>query len=319
LSRDDWTTRMIASRGGFARSLSLRSDPHPFLLTDLDGTLLAGEEGLDIETFQRLVRLFADRGGEVVLATARPPHDVVRLLEPIGASCAAICSNGGLHINCRDGQVHEVRCETRLTTAEAALAVGSLRSVAPALGLMLFTSSTHNFEIRVIPGRPPGGDDPEETLLALADQRPRRRFSELSSRLLADLRSVAILAPAAEANGICQRLQRQAPSLQWLRYGETRLPGTPACTWIEACPSSMNKAAAARRLMRRGAFVIVAGNAANDLAMLRMAHLSLCPNDAEADVRLVADQVLDAPGGTPFLKALLHALSSRIPQAALDS
>jgi hydroxymethylpyrimidine pyrophosphatase-like HAD family hydrolase len=281
----------------------------PLLFTDLDGTLITGRDALSRREFSELVSLLGRYGGEVIVATARPPHDVLRLLGPKTPRFDVICSDGGVEFECYHGRIEAIRHESHLSLADAMRASTALGHAVPNVDLLFFAGSAHQFEVRILRREQRSSLAPDRILALLGDERPQRVYPTEENSLFACIRSVAALIDTATAEAMAEKVVGRWPGLQWLIYPETRLPDAPSRSWVEAAPLGMSKGATASRIAETASLVMVAGNAANDLPLFEIADVSFCPSDAEPVARSAADHILAAAGGTPFLVALRETAS----------
>ena len=107
----------------------VRGGPGIFRLiaSDLDGTLLRSDGGVSARTRAAFAAVRA-AGLEVVLASARPPHWLDEIAADVGAGDVAICCNGAVVRDLREGRtLHHFA----LPSAIGEHVVRALRAVAP--------------------------------------------------------------------------------------------------------------------------------------------------------------------------------------------
>jgi HAD superfamily hydrolase (TIGR01484 family) len=284
--------------------------PAPLLLADLDGTLLDQSGVLDSQAFDALVGVVHERGGQVVIATARPPHDVARLLGQTRENFLAICSDGALVVECRDGAIVSVTDERFLSRSVAVDAVSSLQEAVTDSPVLAFGGSADGFVIRISARSEGDARRIKAIMELLGDERPVEVHATAASAVNMCVRALALLGSEEALTLARNHLGASAPGRQVLYYRETRLR-VRDLWWLDVIADGVSKGAAARRVCdswTRGPIVAV-GNAANDVSLFRAAHLSLCPSDADDIARGAVNQVLDAPGGPQFITAICNELS----------
>src|SRR5690606_26353142 len=105
-------------------------DPLPRLVaTDLDGTLLRSDGTLSPRTRDTLAAV-EERGTEVVFVTGRPPRWMTSLVDHVGRHGLAVCSNGALLVDLRNGTYLR---QTLLTSALLAEIVDVLTKEIPSV------------------------------------------------------------------------------------------------------------------------------------------------------------------------------------------
>lgn len=285
------------------------------VVADLDGTLFDGV-GTPPSNLGQLFDALDDEEMLVVPATSRSPHNVRAVLGDLAVNRHAICSDGAITLRITAG-VPEVIDEVLLSDMDATriLSVADeIASKARAL-LLLFSGSSSEFRIYLVRKR---GQSPAmiQDLLHLVDD--GRPFEAIDPADLRDvtsahrMRAISCFGDRDEIHaGTALARARIPESASVYAYDETRALGIGRA-WLDVAHRSAVKAAAVRHLCdaltpRR---VIVCGNGVNDVEMLSLADLSICPRDATPEVRRIATIVSEQGGGAPFVDDLLGMLAS---------
>ena len=255
-----------------------RAEEVVVVATDLDGTLLRSDRTISARTADAMAG--ADAAGiRVVWASARARHSIDELAASCGFRGTAIGANGAVVLDLADGSPNIVA--TRSVPAETVASVKTfVRSLVPGVafatvGATRFVAEAGYAELCVFADHHRQPHEMELSDLGLSiDVEPTvkivARHRDTTSEDLYDL------VAAAGLNGV-----------------ELTHSGAP---YIEMSASGVSKASALQELCEQWGVspdsVAAVGDARNDLPMLAWAGTALCPSNAAAPVRAVADRVL---------------------------
>jgi len=105
---------------------------------DLDGTLLRSDKTISVRTL-RALREAESAGVTLVVVSARGPRGVREVVDPIGLTGAAICSNGAIVIDLPKGSIRRIRA------FESDVAVGLVHALRRRLPGVLFAVEREAF------------------------------------------------------------------------------------------------------------------------------------------------------------------------------
>jgi hydroxymethylpyrimidine pyrophosphatase-like HAD family hydrolase len=290
----------------------------PFVFADLDGTLMARGEPLELLATAELLKGVQERGGVFVPVSARPVPIIATLFQPFSPVVLAIGNGGALIARIGQGNLVETLKESTLDLSSnlsllEAFADWSERGLGY---LFVFRGSDAEFEVEATG---PMDDLSDESLHLIVGSRP---FSALPhSFCVAPLSNLRPLGISFLAHTNSDTLARMASGVSALDtelpedwrisiYPEFRIPGW---TWLEIFSKSANKGDACAEMIRLlkserrngGGFEVIAlGDAIDDLPMFRLATRSYCPSDAASEVRDAASQVISESAGPNFVKAI---------------
>ena len=255
-----------------------RAEEVVVVATDLDGTLLRSDRTISARTADAMAG--ADAAGiRVVWASARARHSIDELAASCGFRGTAIGANGAVVLDLADGTPNIVA--TRSVPAETVASVKTfVRSLVPGVafatvGATRFVAEAGYAELCVFADHHRQPHEMELSDLGLSidvEQTVKivARHRDTTSEDLYDL------VAAAGLNGV-----------------ELTHSGAP---YIEMSASGVSKASALQELCEQWGVspdsVAAVGDARNDLPMLAWAGTALCPSNAAAPVRAVADRVL---------------------------
>lgn len=286
------------------------------IVSDLDGTALDPGGRLSLG-FESVVEDFAELGYAFAVATARCPHDVERIFASSPANFIAMCSDGALVCEFLDSRFTDVMHESFLSADDVVAVANALLASSHRVDLIAFCGSAHDFEV-VHASRDNRYEAARILREELEDLRPSRLVSEDEWRerlQSSDVRALSVLERTQPLQGLAHELRDFAPHLKTLFYVEDR---KSTHSWIDVVSASTSKEQAipmARRELgiAEDAKLVVLGNGENDLGMMRIADLALCPAGSAACVQEQADVVIDAECGGSFLnRALEHIRASSI-------
>ena len=178
------------------------------IVTDLDGTLLAGKSILPEENIRALRRAM-DAGVKVVLASGRMLEATLPIAEAIGVNAPLSLSNGAMTYDLATGRVlraHTIPRETGLRVLREIEARGVYVHAFPGKGYYLDTRChwTDYYENKIgVKGTPVG-----------------RRLSEW---LESDLFKLLCIGEAAQLDDLAAQLRPMFPELNFVKSGEYHL------------------------------------------------------------------------------------------------
>lgn len=273
------------------------------LCVDLDGTVLAEDGVVPQAELDELLALLPARS-EMVVMTARPVQDVARLFTGVEGEVMVWASDGAVRAKVASGDITELGDEAVLDREVVRATVNQLLTHTLRPEVLVFSTSASGFEI--VAHDPRAREAARRHLQRWRDARPLRyvpapegieSFLERS-----DVRAVACLGETAAIEQVAHDHDRVVAA-QYLLYAESREPGL---SWFDIVGPTVSKAGgvAVLRSMFPGSRVIAAGNAQNDVAMLRAADVGICPVDAEPAARKAASDPTHAAAGAPLVSAL---------------
>ena len=259
----------------FADHGSLDAQPDPasvrLLATDLDGTLFGPDHTVSDET-TRALRLAADHGVEIVVATGRSHWSAVPRLEHLECIRWIICSNGATVF---DTAAREVVLRRALTTDQSVAVIDGLLDEFPSVGFAWESPDGIFHTDRWVANRRAAGGKFGVT------QRPTRQ-------LRVDAEAIVKLMAAHD----------ELTEYAWLDAVSPHVPdelsvSTSGAAFVEVTGPNANKGDAVRLLCEelgvdRGA-TIAFGDHANDLGMLRWAGTGYAMGGADRRIRAAAD------------------------------
>lgn len=278
------------------------------VVADIDGTLASRETDV-APSLIRLSDFCRDRGWKFIVATSRPPHAVPTPTQLDGCS-AGLFFDGGLVAIPNEAGLWEPSHEFPLDESDAQRASEVLRHAGASPLLLLGAAA--DFDVVCDPAYLGS----ESCQLLRSRYLLGRRLRPSTAWSFADVRSVSCFVRRRQLEDLTKAVSTSGLSASSLvrSYMETR--GSEDYGWVEVS-SAITKADAVAHVLAsfdwRSVFLIGLGNGENDLGLLEMSDLSLCPADAVEDVRRAATVVGSAPGGTEFVAEVLQILESRKP------
>lgn len=261
--------------------------------TDLDGTLLRPDRTVSPRA-ARAMTAARSVGVEVVWATARARHSVHEFARSCGFRGIALCANGAVVVDLADGTPRIVST-VAIDDDAAAAAIDRVRTAVP--GVVFAAVGPSRFV----------AEDGYAALTVFADHHrdPVTMDRAGGAYPWLDQPCVKIVArhPTIPSEDVYASVA--AAGIDGVEITHSGAP------YVEMSASGVSKASALAALCAdRGidaAEVAAAGDARNDLAMLRWVGTALCPENAIDEVRAVADRVLpgnDADGIASYLEEL---------------
>jgi Cof subfamily protein (haloacid dehalogenase superfamily) len=237
--------------------------------TDLDGTIVHDDTPPSPRTVAALQRV-TERGGALVIVTARPPRYVAHLLGALDHHGLVICANGAVVYDLATEQVVRDRSLAPSTAFEI---VERLRAEIPGIA---FAAETHSGFTRE-PHFVWGWSDPGSARTAAAEHFVDEPVTKLLVRH-PDLMPDEVIAAARRAVGdLAVHHDSGEPGML-----ELSAPGVSKATALEELTSDLGIAPDE---------VVAFGDMPNDVPMLTWAGIGVAVANAHADVLAVADAV----------------------------
>jgi Cof subfamily protein (haloacid dehalogenase superfamily) len=232
-------------------------------VSDLDGTLLASDAS--VSDFTRRVIAAVAGSHEVVLATGRPPRLVNGFAEAFPSVTSVVCANGAFHLDLHSGAITQLGT---ITEPDAHQIVRMILAAQPSARFAVETVAGHRREFGYrsyydVPHRMKGTIDEildggvGKILIHLDEPVNGKRATELSARV-----------------------------------GELGVVTVSNPTFYEVAPPGISKASGVAALDLAGETVAY-GDMPNDIALLEWADLGVAVANADEQVRLTAQCVLD--------------------------
>ncbi|MGE5551935.1 MAG: Cof-type HAD-IIB family hydrolase [Bacteroidota bacterium] len=268
------------------------SDIFKLAFIDLDGTLL-DPRGLVTPRARAALVSLAARGVTVVLATGRPPRLVRRFQDELGLAGPAICYNGGLVVDFKEGVT---RHDCRIPGPEARSALDVLRRE-NVCNLLCEADDCLTGELT-------------DEMLAAAQRDGWGLRGDLSM-------DRACASGVHKLIGICPPGMR--PRIE--RALESALPGrltlvgsAPGTDWLEILPAGVSKAAAAEVLAGilgiDLAEAMAFGDAENDAALLARVGLGVAMANGDDWAKAAARRLAPPNGEEGFARAVEELLAA---------
>jgi HAD superfamily hydrolase (TIGR01484 family) len=269
-------------------AVSRTSFPYRLIATDLDGTLLRGDDTVSARTREALATASA-AGAAHIIVTGRAVAWTRHILDDLGYDGLAVCSQGAQVYHAGE---HRLLTSLTLDRQLAGLALSKIEAETGPLALAAGRDGLDG-EVLIGPGyRPQGGalravmiDDPAELWTS-----PINKVYIQHSGLTDDELAVT----ARELTGGLVDVVMAGPGV------------------VEMLPLGLSKSTglslAARRLGVKAAETIAFGDMPNDLTMFRWARYGVAMANAHDDLKAVADEVTasnDDDGIAEVLERLL--------------
>ncbi|MGU3435827.1 HAD family hydrolase [Actinomycetes bacterium M1A6_2h] len=267
--------------------------------TDLDGTLLRSDRTISPNT-ARAMASARDAGIEVVWATARARHSVHEFARSSGFRGKAICANGAVILDLADG-TPKIDTVWPISLPDAADAIDAVRQLVPditfaTVGPTRFIAESQYAALSVFSDH---HRDPATMATVPTDRPPACPLGPLGE----DVVKIVARHPTIPAPDVFAVLAAAGVPKVELTHS-----GAP---YVEMSAEGINKAwalqmvAMGKGLTRRQ--LAAAGDARNDLDMLRFAGTAVCPSNAIPEVIAVCTRVLpsnDEDGVAGYLDEL---------------
>ena len=283
------------------------------LVTDLDGTYF--DKGGQIpEPAEELAAVLKSREIEFIVATSRSPNSVPVLLRHLASPYYAICSDGATTIEV-DQTKWGVIAEENLDSALGLDIAEFMSDCKLPSEVFLFAPARLEFAICHL-CTDTRADSLNILTETLGETRPVRSHMVLDQvrSLLSDggIRAVSWFAAHAEIEGGKNQLVDvlRDDAIQCLVYREDRYP---SYSWLDIISASSAKGEALKKLLESRTArprIVALGNGDNDVSLFQVADISLCPRDASIRAKAAATRILDASGGSEFVRLVTSLLRS---------
>ncbi|MFB7779960.1 HAD family hydrolase [Streptomyces bauhiniae] len=248
------------------------SNPFPYGLvaTDLDGTLLRGDETISPRTREALAATTA-AGAAHIVVTGRAVPWTRHILDDLGYQGLAVCGQGA--------QVYDAGQHRLLTsvTLDRQLAGVALAKIEAEVGPLYLAASRDGLDGDVMVG--PG--------YAVAGRLPAKAFTDAADLWEAPLNKIYIQHPTLSTDDLADAASRAAGGFVTVVMAGEGI--------VELLPLGLSKATglslAARRLKLKAADTIAFGDMPNDVPMFGWAAHSVAMANAHAELKAVADEV----------------------------
>ncbi|CAJ1505665.1 HAD family hydrolase [[Mycobacterium] kokjensenii] len=267
------------------------SGPPPLIASDVDGTLLDGNEQISART-RAVVRAAVDDGARFVLATGRPPRWIPPVVEALGFAPMAVCANGAVIYDPATDRVVSARTLSVDALVKLAEVVG--RAI-PGAGLAVerIGSSAHDAatpQFVSSPGYEHAWLNPDNTEVSLEDL-----LSQPAIKLL-------VRQAGASSADMAKRLTTHIGTAAELTYSTNN-------GLIEIVPTGITKATGLAELIAPLGIevgqAVAFGDMPNDLPMLTRAGHGVAMGNAHPEV-LAAAAEITAPNTEDGLARVLE-------------
>ncbi|WP_018547556.1 HAD family hydrolase [Streptomyces sp. LaPpAH-108] len=261
--------------------------PYRLIATDLDGTLLRGDDTISPRTRAALVAA-TEAGAAHIVVTGRAVPWTRHILDDLGYEGLAVCGQGA--------QVYDAGQHRLLTsvTLDRKLAGVALAKIEAEVGPLYIAASRDGLDGDVLVG--PG--------YAVTGALPSTPFTDVSDLWAAPLNKLYIQHPRLSSDELAEAAQGAAGGFVTVVMAGEGI--------VELLPLGLSKATglslAARRLGMKAADTIAFGDMPNDIPMFAWAAHGVAMGNAHADLRAVADEVTtsnDEDGIAVVLERLL--------------
>jgi Cof subfamily protein (haloacid dehalogenase superfamily) len=244
--------------------------PYRLIATDLDGTLLRGDDTISRRTRDALAAATA-AGAAHIVVTGRAVPWTRHILDDLGYDGLAVCGQGA--------QVYHAGEHRLLTsvTLDRQLAGVALAKIEAETGPLYLAASRDGLEgdVLVGPGYAVGGDLPAVP------------FTDASDLWSAPLNKIYIQHPTLSDDELAEAARRTAGGFVTVVMAGAGI--------VELLPLGLSKATglslAARRLGLKAADTIAFGDMPNDVPMFGWAARGVAMANAHAELKAVADEV----------------------------
>ncbi|MER8028764.1 HAD family hydrolase [Streptomyces bauhiniae] len=248
------------------------SNPFPYGLvaTDLDGTLLRGDETISPRTREALAAATA-AGAAHIVVTGRAVPWTRHILDDLGYQGLAVCGQGA--------QVYDAGQHRLLTsvTLDRQLAGVALAKIEAEVGPLYLAASRDGLDGEVMVG--PG--------YAVTGRLPAKAFTDAADLWEAPLNKIYIQHPTLTTDELADAASRAAGGFVTVVMAGEGI--------VELLPLGLSKATglslAARRLKLKAADTIAFGDMPNDVPMFGWAAHGVAMANAHAELKAVADEV----------------------------
>ena len=258
----------------------MRKFENTVIVTDLDGTFLGKDASL-VEENLRAVKYFKENGGNFTVATGRVPQHVLEAVPMVSelVNMPAITNNGGCLYDFARNEVVKMYSapfddiKGVVETVHREFPEACVRSASIEYGFM---TTEH-----ALPNKYMVYDFTKNVNIT-------KLVSDVDEWKKYDLLKIAVRCPAELVSTILDTLEK--------RFGETLCPVQSGSTTIDVMGKGINKGAMLGELMSdsryAGKSLYACGDHTNDLEMLALADVSVCPSGAHERVREASDLCL---------------------------
>ncbi|MGW5104040.1 HAD family hydrolase [Streptomyces sp. NPDC004100] len=244
--------------------------PYRLIATDLDGTLLRGDDTISPRTRAALTAA-TEAGAAHIVVTGRAVPWTRHILDDLGYEGLAVCGQGA--------QVYDAGQHRLLTsvTLDRKLAGVALAKIEAEVGPLYIAASRDGLDGDVLVG--PG--------YAVTGALPSTPFTDVSDLWTAPLNKLYIQHPRLNSDELAEAAQGAAGGFVTVVMAGEGI--------VELLPLGLSKATglslAARRLGMKAADTIAFGDMPNDIPMFAWSAHSVAMDNAHEDLRAVADEV----------------------------
>ncbi|MGW3337226.1 HAD family hydrolase [Streptomyces sp. NPDC001009] len=244
--------------------------PYGLVATDLDGTLLRGDETISPRTREALAAATA-AGAAHIVVTGRAVPWTRHILDDLGYEGLAVCGQGA--------QVYDAGQHRLLTsvTLDRQLAGVALAKIEAEVGPLYLAASRDGLDGEVMVG--PG--------YAVTGRLPGKPFTDAADLWEAPLNKIYIQHPTLSTDELADAASRAAGGFVTVVMAGEGI--------VELLPLGLSKATglslAARRLKLKAADTIAFGDMPNDVPMFGWAAHSVAMANAHEELKAVADEV----------------------------
>ncbi|MET8814583.1 HAD family hydrolase [Streptomyces sp. NPDC004549] len=264
--------------------------PYRLIATDLDGTLLRGDDTVSPRTRAALAAA-TEAGAAHIVVTGRAVPWTRHILDDLGYEGLAVCGQGA--------QVYDAGQHRLLTsvTLDRKLAGVALAKIEAEVGPLYIAASRDGLDGDVLVG--PG--------YAVTGALPSTPFTDVSDLWTAPLNKLYIQHPRLNSDELAEAAQGAAGGFVTVVMAGEGI--------VELLPLGLSKATglslAARRLGMKAADTIAFGDMPNDIPMFAWSAHGVAMDNAHEDLRAVADEVTASNEDDGIAIVLERLLSER--------
>ncbi|MFJ6541958.1 HAD family hydrolase [Streptomyces sp. NPDC091385] len=264
--------------------------PYRLIATDLDGTLLRGDDTISPRTRAALTAA-AEAGAAHIVVTGRAVPWTRHILDDLGYEGLAVCGQGA--------QVYDAGQHRLLTsvTLDRKLAGVALAKIEAEVGPLYIAASRDGLDGDVLVG--PG--------YAVTGALPSTPFTDVADLWTAPLNKLYIQHPRLNSDELAEAAQGAAGGFVTVVMAGEGI--------VELLPLGLSKATglslAARRLGMKAADTIAFGDMPNDIPMFAWSAHGVAMDNAHEDLRAVADEVTASNEDDGIAVVLERLLSER--------
>ncbi|MGV9424071.1 HAD family hydrolase [Streptomyces sp. NPDC003656] len=264
--------------------------PYRLIATDLDGTLLRGDDTISPRTRAALAAA-TEAGAAHIVVTGRAVPWTRHILDDLGYEGLAVCGQGA--------QVYDAGQHRLLTsvTLDRKLAGVALAKIEAEVGPLYIAASRDGLDGDVLVG--PG--------YAVTGALPSTPFTDVADLWTAPLNKLYIQHPRLNSDELAEAAQGAAGGFVTVVMAGEGI--------VELLPLGLSKATglslAARRLGMKAADTIAFGDMPNDIPMFAWSAHGVAMDNAHADLKAVSDEVTASNEDDGIAIVLERLLSER--------